>query len=444
MTSLLIRGGSVVRAAGDERVDILVEDGTIRDVHVRTAAPPKLLSADNTIDATGQFLFPGFIDCHVHFREPGLEHKGTMESEAQSACAGGITTVCEMPNTMPPTVSVSALREKVLSAKKIDVCDIRFLFGITREEHLAELKTLWEDASEEMRALKERCVGVKLFFDHSTGNQKAAQKTIRDAFQLCAELRLPLVAHCEDSALNAKAAKANAAGDASVHSLRRPPEAEKRAIAAAIELAVKCGTRLHIAHLSTADGLLLVRQVKEQGIPVTCEVTPHHLFLSTEDYPSLGALGKMNPPLRSPEHAEALWAGLEDGIIDCIASDHAPHTLEEKHSTDPLNAPSGVPGVETLIPLLLTVAAGKWPHPAGKSLSRKFRYADISRLCFENPNRIFSLGKRGIEVGAPADLVLVHPEEAWILKGEELHAKCKWTPYEGWNVTGRATTVGRW
>jgi dihydroorotase len=444
MTSLLIRGGSVVRAAGDERVDILVEDGTIRNVHVRMAAPPKLLSADNTIDASGQFIFPGFIDCHVHFREPGLEHKGTMESEAQSACAGGITTVCEMPNTEPPTVSVGALREKVLTAKKIDVCDIRFLFGITREEHLAELKTLWEDASEDMKVLRERCVGVKLFFDHSTGNQKAAQKTIRDTFQLCAELQLPVIAHCEDAALNAKAAKANTAGDASVHSLRRPPEAEKRAIAAAIELAAKCGTRLHIAHLSTADGLLLVRQAKEQGIPVTCEVTPHHLFLSTEDYPSLGALGKMNPPLRSPEHSEALWAGVEDGIIDCVASDHAPHTLEEKRAADPLNAPSGVPGVETMIPLLLTVAAGKWPHPAKQSLPKKFRYADIGRLCFENPNRIFSLGKRGIEVGAPADLVLVHPEEVWTLKGEELHAKCKWTPYEGWNVVGRATVVGRW
>ncbi|MDD4628427.1 MAG: dihydroorotase family protein [Candidatus Peribacteraceae bacterium] len=444
MTSLLIRGGSVVRAAGDERVDLLVEDGVIRDVHVRTAAPPKLLSADNTIDAAGQFIFPGFVDCHVHFREPGMEQKGTMESEAQSACAGGITTVCDMPNTRPPTVTVSALREKVRGAEKIDVCDIRFFFGVTKPEHLTELKNLQKDPSEEAGMLRARCCGVKLFFDHSTGDQKAATKTIRETFQVCAELKIPVVAHCEDAGINAKAAKAIAAGDASAHSLRRPPEAEKKAIASAIELSSTFGTQLHIAHLSTAQGLLLIRQAKEQSLPITCEVTPHHLFLSTEDYPALGTFGKMNPPLRSPEHLEALWGGLEDGVIDCIASDHAPHTSEEKRSGNPLDAPSGVPGVETLIPLLLTVAAGKWPHPVAQSLSKKFRYADIGRLCFKNPNRIFALGKRGIEVGAPADLVLVHPEEMWTLKGEELHAKCKWTPYEGWNVTGKATVVGRW
>jgi len=444
MTSLLIRGGTIVRAAGDERVDVLVEDGVIRDMHDRTASPPKFPAADNIIDATGHFLFPGFIDCHVHFREPGYEQKGTMETEAQSACAGGITTVCDMPNTKPPTTTIAALQEKVRIAEAISGCDIRFFFGVTEKEHLQELQTLWESGEGQHEALRKRCAGVKLYLDHSTGNQKARMSLVPEVFQVCAAQKIPIVLHCEDAATNARASKIKHNDSIAAHSLMRPPESEERAIASVIELAAKYGAHIHIAHLSTRQGLALIRQAKQNSLPVTAEVTPHHLFLSTEDYVTLGTLGKMNPPLRAREHCEALWGGIVEGVIDCIATDHAPHTLEEKQSGPPLSAPSGVPGVETAIPLLLTVAAGKWPHPKSASLCSKLLYADIRRLCFENPNRIFSLGKQGFEVGTPADLVLVKPEEEWILEGEKLHAKCGWTPYEGWKVTGRATAVGKW
>jgi dihydroorotase len=152
----------------------------------------------------------------------------------------------------------------------------------------------------------------------------------------------------------------------------------------------------------------------------------------------------MNPPLRTPEHSEALWEGVENGTVDCMASDHAPHTLEEKQVLPALTAPSGVPGVETMIPLLLTVAAGRWPHPRPRPFQPKLKYADIRRLCFDNPNRIFSLRQTMIEQGTAANLVLVHPGEEWEIHGAELHSKCGWTPYEGWRVTGRATVVGRW
>lgn len=443
MTSLLIRGGTIVRAIGDERTDILVEDGVIRDLQMRSGTPPKLLSADSAIDATGCLLFPGFIDTHVHFREPGYEHKATMETEARSACMGGVTTVCDMPNTQPPTISIALLRDKVERAQRVRECNISFFFGVTLEEHVRELTVLWSSTDEGMQKLREHCCGVKVYFDHSTGDQKASQKALHEAFRVCGEMKIPLVAHCEDARSNARGPKIKGE-EVSQHSLLRPPESEERAISAAIELAARHETPLHIAHLSTKQGVALVRQAKQSGLSVTCEVAPHHLFLSIEDYAVLGARAKVNPPLRSREHGEALWHGIEEGIVDCIASDHAPHTLEEKAPVHALDAPSGVPGVETMIPLLLTVAAGRWPHPTNAALSKALRYADIRRLCFDNPNRIFSLKKQRIDVGSLADIILVKPREEWVIRGVDLHAKCGWTPYEGWRVMGKAMAVGRW
>lgn len=440
MTSLLIRGGTVVRPTGDERADILINEGTIDEIFVRTTGPQKLLAADQTIEANGQLLFPGFIDCHVHFREPGLEQKGTMETESQSAIAGGVTTVCEMPNTNPPTVSIAALRDKVRIAEGVPACDMRFFFGITQVEHLQELRRLCTEP--EFARLVSRVCGIKLYLDHSTGNQKAAKDVAEETFRLCAELKMPVVVHCEDPVLNARAAKLNKHEDISAHSLIRAPESEQRAITTAIELAKANGTHLHVAHLSTKRGMELIGEAKKDGLAVTCEVAPHHLFLSTEDYETLGTLGKMNPPLRTPDHCEALWHGIERGIVDCVASDHAPHTLEEKQVLPVLSAPSGVPGVETMIPLLLTVAAGRWPCPRQRSFQPKLMYTDVRRLCFDRPNEIFSLGRTMIEPHTKADLVLVAPEAEWEIHGAQLHSKCGWTPYEGWKVTGRATVVG--
>jgi len=442
MTSLLIRGGTVVRPTGDERADLLIDEGIIHEMYVRTTGRQKLLAADQTIEANGQLLFPGFIDCHVHFREPGMEQKGTMETESQSAVAGGVTTVCEMPNTNPPTVSVAAFREKVRIAQGISACDIHFFFGVTEQEHVRELQQLFAEGS--LSSLRERCCGVKLYLDHSTGNQKAAKGVAADTFRICAELKIPVVVHCEDPVLNARAAKLNTREDISAYSLIRAPESEQRAITTVMEFAQATGAQVHIAHLSTRRGLELIRQAKEDKIAVTCEVAPHHLFLSTEDYETLGTLGKMNPPLRTPDHGEALWAGIENGIVDCIASDHAPHALEEKQVMPALTAPSGVPGVETMIPLLLTVAAGRWPHPRRRAFQPKIKYADIRRLCFDRPNAIFSLNRPAIMQGAKTNIVLVEPEKEWEIQAAQLHSKCGWTPYEGWKITGKAAVVGQW
>lgn len=384
------------------------------------------------------FSFPGLIDCHVHFREPGLTHKATMASEARAARAGGVHTVCEMPNTIPPTVTVAAFADKVRRAAEITDLDIRFFFGVTQGEHLAALIDLWSGSSEELQRLKAHCSGVKVYLDHSTGNQGVESGIIGDIFEACAKYRIPLIAHCEDPAINTEAAEQilDAVGsgpqDVALHTLMRPAMSEAKSIAVAIDLVRTHGTAFHVAHLSTREGIELVRDAKREGLPVTCEVAPHHLFLTTDDYGTLGTLGKMNPPLRTPDNQGALWAGIADGTVDCIATDHAPHTLEEKRAGEPLKAPSGVPGVETMLPLLLTVASGGWPHPtSSRPASCVLTMEDIERLCFTNPNRIFGLGKDPSE-----DLITIDPDQEWVITGDQLHSLCAWTPYEGWGVKG--------
>lgn len=396
--------------------------------------------------AAGMWTMPGLVDCHVHFREPGYEHKATMRSEAAAAKAGGVLTVCEMPNTDPPTVTIAALADKVRRAQDIGDCDIRFFFGVTQPEHLRALVELWTGSAEELQRLKARCCGVKLYFDHSTGNQKVAATLLGDIFAACGEHRIPIVAHCEDSKTNQAAFGALHSQDVSAHSDARPPLSEAIAVKKAIALSKKHKAAVHIAHLSSKDGLELVRAAKKKKIPVTCEVAPHHLFLTVDDYRTLGTLAKMNPPVRTAEHRDALWEGVLDGTVDCIATDHAPHMLEEKQSGAALSAPSGVPGVETMLPLLLSVALGHWPHlssepPACLSMNPEAKTSALTpshivRLCMAAPNRIFSLG-----VSEVPGRLLVDPSQVWTLQGEKLHSLCKWTPFEGWRVHGKVANI---
>ena len=264
----------------------------------------------------------------------------------------------------------------------------------------------------------------------------ADKSVIEEAFKTCAELDVTLVAHCEDAGINngvnAAIRKSNPnISDVALHSLMRPVASEVKAIEDAVALSKTYGTHLHIAHLSSGMGLKLVQVAKKAGVNVTCEVAPHHLFLTVDDYETLGTKAKMNPPLRTKSEQEALWAGIADGTVDCISTDHAPHTLEEKNCDDPLSAPSGVPGVETMLPLLLTVVSGSNPNPRGEVVSCKLKVEDIVRLCFENPNKIFNLGV------SDEPRISIDPEAEWVIKGSELHYKCGWTPYENWKVKGK-------
>ncbi len=434
MGSILIRGGTVVTEKGEKKMDVMIEDGIV--TKASAISDQRSVEAE-IIDAKGLLIFPGFIDCHVHFREPGLTHKADMQSESVSALAGGVTTVCEMPNTVPPTNSVDAFADKVRRAEQLAISnkqqaiDIRFFFGATKREHIDQLHRLFTDPA--LTELKKRCSGLKIFFDHSTGDQGADIAVIEHAFETCAELNIVTVCHCEDAEMNkAISDQRSAMSSIEEHSFMRPPESEEKAVKQAIQLASEHGNKLHIAHISTAQGVALVREAKKQGLPVTCEVTPHHLFFSTDDYKTLGALGKMNPPLRSREHVDALWAGIADGTIDCVSTDHAPHTLDEKKATELSKIPSGVPGVETMIPLMLSAISDK-----------RLAVSDLYRLCFANPNRIFSLGKSGIAEGAHADIALVDPDAQWTIQAKDLHSKCGWSPFEGKKVVGRVVRVIR-
>ncbi len=445
MKKTLLRGGIVVFSHEKKRKDILIDiTGTILEIDDSIHLAPH---DTDTIDVTGLLLFPLLIDCHVHFREPGLTHKGTMKSESLSALQGGVGLVCEMPNTIPPTVTIDALRDKVERSLSADGAALRFFFGATDLSHLKELETLWTDHSLDMRRLQSHCSGLKLFFDHSTGNQGIDLPFAEAAFKLCATHHIPVVAHCEDPLMNREAFDRVLATmteeKVALHSAMRPPESEAKAIETAIALVRKYGTQLHIAHLSTRQGVELLRSAKKEGLSISAEVTPHHLFLTEDDYALLGTRVKMNPPLRTEEHRKALWDGIADGTIDCIATDHAPHTIEEKTNEHaPLSTPSGVPGVETMLPLLLSVAAGVSPHPRGLQYER-LSHEKIVELCFENPSRIFSLNATPIEKGAKAHIAVIDPKKQWTLFASELHAHCGWTPFENWNVQGAVDRVIR-
>lgn len=426
MGSLVLRGGTLMgKDSSEKKVDIYIQNGTV-------SFTEKGQIIEREIDAEGMLVYPALIDCHVHFREPGLTHKATMLSESKAARAGGVTTVCDMPNTNPPTFTAQALADKVSRAEKIQDCDIRFFMGATKSGHLEELRSVWTESSPEMQRLKKRCCGLKLFLENSTGDLKIEPKTVEEAFRICSEIDCSITAHCEDPTLNAAAAAANRSDNISAHDTMRPAESEAISIEYALSLVRKYGTRFHVAHLSTALGTDCVRQAKAEGLPVTCEVTPHHLYLHTGHYKELGTLVKMNPPIRSHADSVALWKGIADGTVDCIATDHAPHLLEEKKQHPPLSAPSGVPGVETMLPLLLTAAA-----------KGTITYGDIYRLCFTNPNTIYRLGTQDVTEGSSPDILIVDPSEKWILRATELHSACGWTPFEGFEAEGRPKYVLR-
>eukprot|EP00796_Vickermania_ingenoplastis_P007015 gene7015-4975_t len=376
---------------------------------------------------------PPLVDCHVHFREPGLTAKGDMQSEGTAALAGGIQVACDMPNTSPPTQSIAALQDKVnLAAAK---CPIRmfFFFGATSAAHLDELEALW--TKPEHTDLKRHCCGLKLYLDNSTGNLKSSAEVTRAAFALCGRLDIPLVAHCEHAGINEEAGKSVPYTGPETHSLRRPAKGEHASICEAIEMAREFRTPLHIAHLSTREGLDAVRTARREdpSLRLTCEVTPHHLFLTTVDYGCCGSRVKVNPPIREVQHAEHLWHGLLAGDVDCVGTDHAPHTLREKEQPRAAGEqpPSGMPGIEVVVPMLLTVLiAGRWPHPSApipaalQQDPKKLSMDLLVRVMHENPNRIFRLGLSD----APDPSIGFDVGLEWT---------CGWSPYHNWKLVGK-------
>jgi dihydroorotase len=378
-------------------------DGRIRDVRVDGDTIAEVgtdLEGDDVLEADKKRLLPGMIDAHVHFREPGFSHKETWTTGSRSAAAGGVTTVFDQPNTDPPTVDARSFEEKADLASVSSV-DFGINGGVTEDWQPDEL------LDESLAALGE------VFLADSTGDMGIDVDLFEEALERAAEADVTVTVHAEDADLFDESAKER--DDADAWSTYRTAEAEAAAVERACETATEVGVDTHIAHTSTPEGVDIAA---EAGM--TCEVTPHHLFLSRDDLDELGTFGRMNPPLRSEERREAVFERLADGTVDIVATDHAPHTRDEKDASI-WDAPSGVPGVETALPLLL--------EEARKGALSYERVRDVTAA---NVAEIFDLPSKGrIEGGNDADLVLVDPDASVSIRSGKLHSKCGWTPFDG-------------
>jgi len=397
---ILIRNAQVVTTTGVEKADILIQDDRFVKIAPQLTRP---VDAE-MVEAEGLVALPGLVDIHVHLREPGGEHKEDFYSGTCAALAGGVTTVLGMPNTTPPITDEASLEAALHLAAQKAVCDFGLYLGATRDNIATAARV-------------RRAVGLKMYMGSSTG--ALLVNSLEDQYaHLAAYPRERVVAvHAEnEEAVQYFAARGQ----------RRPPLCAALETARATLMAQSLRRSIHICHLSTAQEIQMVREAKQRGEPVTCEVTPHHLFLSSEIEPHLGALGRTNPPLRATSDAAALWDNLKS--VDAIASDHAPHTLQEKQGDAP---PSGVPGLETMLPLLLTAVQQKL-----------LSLTDMVRLTATSPARLFGLeGKGCIAADYDADLVLVDPEAQRTISGKDLLTRCGWTPFEGWRARGRVVQV---
>jgi dihydroorotase len=403
---LVFKGGTVVNHSGEGLADIGVKDGKIAAIGSIGEG-----LAGETIDARGLHILPGVIDTQVHFREPGLEHKEDLETGSRSAVLGGVTAVFEMPNTKPPTTSAEALAAKVAAATDRMYCDFAFFVGAARDnlEQLGELELLPGAA------------GIKVFMGSSTGDLLVDDE--ESLARILAKIRRRAAFHSEDEARLRERMPHQREGDPASHSDWRDAQAALASTERLLRLAREAGKRVHVLHVSTGEEMALLALHKDIA---SVEVTPQHLTLAApEAYAELGTKAQMNPPLRDRYHQERLWWGVAQGVADILGSDHAPHTVEEKSGLYPAT-PSGMPGVQTLVPVMLDhVNAGRL------SLAR---FVDLTSA---GPQRLFGIaGKGRIATGYDADLTIVDLKAERSIENDWIGSKCGWTPFAGRKVTG--------
>ncbi|MCE8425986.1 MAG: dihydroorotase [Candidatus Methanoperedens sp.] len=426
MPDLVIKNARLLINDTVQLAEIAIEDGRISKVG-------KIISfeeVNRVIDAKGALVIPGAIDIHVHFRDPGLTKKEDWYTGSCAAAAGGVTTVIDHPNTIPPTVDPDSFKKKRKEAKKKSIVDYGINAGVTA--NLKFLKDLW--------GLGAAGFG-EIFMAESTGGLNVNYNILDDAFGIIEDLGAVACIHAEDEEIRKRLVYLlKGKLEPESHSKSRPPLSEKIAVDKVLKLAgylkssnnnmsqAQRNLKLHFCHISASESLDAIREAKQVN-SITCEVTPHHLFLSIRDYKRLGTLAKMNPPLRDYQTQQNLWRGLNDGTIDVIASDHAPH-LEPEKSTDIWSAPAGVPGVETLMPLMLMAVK--------RNLISLKRLLEVTSF---NPARIFSLRKGVIAPGYEADIVIAGKVRK--IQREKLHSKAGWTPYYGMEGIFPEMTISR-
>ena len=399
----LIKNAKVVTPQGIQEISVLINGTQIADL-----APAAQTTADQVVDAAGKYLIPGVIDDQVHFREPGLTHKEDLAHASRACAKGGVTSFLEMPNTVPNTVTQAALENKLATASKSSLVNYGFYVGATTEN---------------VDVLKHatRTPGIKIFIGSSTGNLLVDEQTALE--KIFAESTLTICAHCEDeTTVRANAAKYANETDIAFHSKVRDHEAAKIATARAIDLAQRHNHRFHVLHVSTAEEIDLIQN---GGPLITSEVCPHHLFFNVDDYPRLGSLIKMNPSIKNKTDNDQLWQALCDGVIDIVATDHAPHTMDEKREPYP-KCPSGLPAVENSLALMLNQVA-----------QQKCTIEQVVKWMCSRPAEIWNMKNKGrIEVGYDADLTLVDMDLTQTVLNENQETKCGWTPWHGDDLTG--------
>ncbi|WCL53788.1 dihydroorotase [Gimibacter soli] len=404
---LVIKGATVANHAGVFEADVGVRGGKTVAIGSLDAS-----TAGEVIDAKGLHLLPGVIDTQVHFREPGNTHKEDLESGSRAAVLGGVTAVFEMPNTSPLTTTFDAIADKVARGTDRMWCDFAFYMGATPDnaKDMAELETA------------PGCCGVKIFMGASTGNLLVPDD--ENIFEVLRHGRRRVAVHCEDEPRMNERQPIRETGGVHSHPVWRDEETALRATTRLIRLARKAGRRVHVLHVTTAEEMAFLAAHKDIA---SVETTPQHLTLSAPDcYDRLGTFAQMNPPIRDSRHLPGLWEAVANGVVDVIGSDHAPHTREEKAKPYPAS-PSGMPGVQTLLPVMLShVAAGKL------SLMR------LVDLTSGAANRIFNLRDKGrLAVGYDADYTLVDLKGEWTIDDSWIASKCGWTPFNGYKATGK-------
>ena len=404
---LIIRGGTCVTHKKIGEADIAVNAGRVAAVGDLSQA-----HADRILSARGLHVLPGVIDTQVHFREPGLGHKEDLATGSLAAVMGGVTAVFEMPNTNPPTINEKRLKDKLARARGRMWCDHAFYVGAC-PDNVEELKHL---------EVLPGCCGVKMFMGASTGSLLVSDD--ETVFKVLQSGRRRIAVHSEDQVrLQARLGK-RIEGDPASHPVWRDVKSALLATERLLKLAAKAGRPVHVLHVTTGEEIDLLSHFQDIA---TVEVTPQHLTLYAPDcYQRLGTYAQMNPPIRDKAQLDALWMGIWEGVVNVIGSDHAPHTLEEKDEKYP-DSPSGMPGVQTLLPLMLTHAA------AGKlDLSRLVELTSVNAI------KIFGLRTKGaIEVDKDADFTIVDLKAHWRIDKSWLKSKCKWSPFDGMEISGK-------
>lgn len=408
MFDLIVKGGVAVTPNGTEETDVGLQGGKI--AAIGSLDPAK---AKEVIDAKGLHVLPGVIDTQVHFREPGMEHKEDLATGTAAAALGGVVGIFDMPNTKPSTSTPEALKEKLARAKGRAYVDYAFYLGATPEnvEHLGKWETL------------PGCSGVKLFMGSSTGSLLVDNK--QTLLRVAQVGKRRMAVHAEDEARLKERRHLVEGGNVSpaLHPVWRDEETARLATWRLLDIARSARRLVHVLHITTAEEMEILARYRDVA---SVEVTPQHLTLAApECYERLGTYAQMNPPIRDARHRDALWAAVRAGLVDCMGSDHAPHTREEKDKPYP-NSPSGMPGVQTLVPLMLD-------HVNAGRLSLQ-RFVDLTSA---GPARLFGIESKGrIALGYDADLTLVDLKAKHTITNQWIASRCGWTPFDGMSVTG--------